>query len=151
MEDRHEFRRDLLVPSHPYREKNPMGAAPAGLPQRHGRTNPVFSCLVRTGRNHAAGGRTTADNHRLPAVGWVVPLLHRRVKSIHIQMNNLAHFLSSFSPYPVCTPLCEKKYRNRYFSYSQDLYQNQNINLTGRATSSPFSSAFSFPFWQLSP
>src|SRR5690554_3644219 len=99
MEDGHEFRRDLLVPLHSHREKNPVGAAPAGLPQWHGGTNAVFPRLVRTGGNHAAGSRAAADNDRLPPVGWVVPLLHRRVKSIHIQMDNPAH------PLPSCSPL----------------------------------------------
>jgi len=51
--------------------------------------NTEFSCFITGGGNHASCG-STADRKRLAAQLGIIPLFHRRVKGIHVDVDDLS-------------------------------------------------------------
>src|SRR5690606_24196408 len=80
--------RNRLVPGHAHRDANQVRAAPLGFPHRHRGAYAKFPCLVACCGHDSA--YVAAHHNRLAAQFRPVPLLHGRVKGIHVDMQYLS-------------------------------------------------------------
>ena len=83
--------RNLFVYVKPGLHKDCMGTLFDGTDGWHGRADSIFACFVAGSCNDSPPLRRPSDDNRFVPVGWFVPLLHRSIERIHIDVNDFAH------------------------------------------------------------
>ena len=78
---------NLLVPRHPTRQKHPVRAEAHGCCHGLGRMDTEFARLIRRRRNNTPFP-AAAHNNRLTLQSRIIQNLDRRIKGIHVQVNN---------------------------------------------------------------
>src|SRR5438874_1569234 len=75
---------------HPRPHKNAAWTQPSRSHAGHRRADAKLARFVAGGADHSTLSWRTANDHRLPKQLWIVPLLNRGVKRIHIEMQDHA-------------------------------------------------------------
>jgi hypothetical protein len=99
--------RDFRVAAHSDGQQDGVGTAPHRLARRHGAVDTELAGLVGCGAHHAPASRVAAHDDGFAFELRVVVLLHRSVKGVHIDVNDLtglAHDFTGIPPFPYdCT------------------------------------------------
>jgi hypothetical protein len=88
MDDGHDLAGFGLVSLHARPDEHAFRTKPARRDARHGGAHAELARLVAGRRDHAALRGRRAHDHRPPAQRRLIPLLHRRVERVHVEMED---------------------------------------------------------------
>src|SRR5262245_48205289 len=90
LEDLSHFARDGSIAREIRSDQDRIATQTLRAHRRHGRTNSESSGFVRCGANNRTIA-TPSDNYRFTAQLRIVALLDRRIKRVHIYMDDFSH------------------------------------------------------------